>query len=228
MNEELISKKEVLDLTGISYGQFYRWKREGLIPESWFIRKSTFTGQETFLPKQKILERIEKIKTMKDAHSLDEIANLLSPEIKDRRFTREELEAMAWVPSEVLAYYETVRKDQGSYSFRELLHLAVIEHLRRHELAPDEMELALSTLILSDFGKLQQKEFAWTLVILRKEVPGQFVLSRQKPQVSLCLLHSGDCIVDPQSQTVVKLDLHQVLEEIKPKLATLDQHSSPL
>jgi predicted DNA-binding transcriptional regulator AlpA len=32
--EELISKKEVLELTGISYGQFYRWKREGLIPES--------------------------------------------------------------------------------------------------------------------------------------------------------------------------------------------------
>ncbi len=228
MNEKLISKKEVLDLTGISYGQFYRWKREGLIPESWFIRKSTFTGQETFLPKQKILERIEKIKTMKDAHSLDEIANLLSPEIKDRRFTREELEAMAWVPGDVLMYYEMVRKDQGSYSFRELLHLALLEHLRRHELAPDEMELALSTLILSDFGKLQQKEFAWTLVILRKEVPGQFVLSRQKPQVSVCLLHSGDCIVDPQSQMVVKLDLHQVLEEIKPKLATLDPHSSPM
>ena len=48
MDEELISKKELLELTGISYGQLYRWKRKGLIPEDWFIRKSTYTGQETF------------------------------------------------------------------------------------------------------------------------------------------------------------------------------------
>ena len=32
----LISKKELLDQTGISYGQLYRWKRKGLIPEAWF------------------------------------------------------------------------------------------------------------------------------------------------------------------------------------------------
>lgn len=48
MEEDLISKKELLDETGISYGQLYRWKRKQLIPEEWFIRKSTFTGQETF------------------------------------------------------------------------------------------------------------------------------------------------------------------------------------
>lgn len=48
MEEDLISKKQLLDLTGISYGQLYRWKRKQLIPEEWFIRKSTFTGQEPF------------------------------------------------------------------------------------------------------------------------------------------------------------------------------------
>lgn len=48
MDEKLISKKELLRLTGISYGQLYRWKRKNLIPEEWFIRKSTYTGQETF------------------------------------------------------------------------------------------------------------------------------------------------------------------------------------
>ena len=46
--EDLISKKEVLEQYGISYGALYRWKRMGLIPEAWFIRKSTTTGQETF------------------------------------------------------------------------------------------------------------------------------------------------------------------------------------
>src|SRR5262245_36438477 len=76
MSEELISKKELLELAGISYGQLYRWKRKDLIPEEWFVRKSTFTGQETFFPKEKILERINKIQTMKENLSLDELADM--------------------------------------------------------------------------------------------------------------------------------------------------------
>ena len=64
--DELISKKELLALTKISYGQLYRWKRMNIIPESWFIKKSMPTGQETFFKKDKILERIETILSMKD------------------------------------------------------------------------------------------------------------------------------------------------------------------
>jgi DNA-binding transcriptional MerR regulator len=223
MTEELISKKEVLELTGISYGQFYRWKREGLIPESWFIRKSTFTGQETFLPKAKILERLEKIKSMKDGHSLDEIANLLSPEVKDRRFARDELTQMGWASPEVLAYYEQIRKDQGPYSFRDIFYLVIIEHLRERDLTHEEIELALSTLLVSDFGRLQQKEFAWTLVVFRKEVPGQLL---SKLKVGACVLHAGDCLFDPQAQIVAKLELSKLVEDVKPKLAVLDPASS--
>ncbi|MEC3633209.1 DUF4004 family protein, partial [Bacillus velezensis] len=52
---------ELLEETSISYGQLYRWKRKNLIPEEWFIRKSTFTGQETFFPRAEILKRISKI-----------------------------------------------------------------------------------------------------------------------------------------------------------------------
>jgi len=48
---EEISKKDLLILTGISYGQLYRWKRKGLIPEDWFIKRASFTGQETYFPK---------------------------------------------------------------------------------------------------------------------------------------------------------------------------------
>ena len=80
MEENLISKKELLDITGISYGALYRWKRKNLIPEEWFIRKSTFTGQETFFPRDKILARIAKIKDMKEDLSLDDLADVLSPE----------------------------------------------------------------------------------------------------------------------------------------------------
>lgn len=68
-----ISKKELLALTGISYGQLYRWKREGLIPEDWFEKRSAYTGQETFFPREHMLERIKTIQSMKDTYSLSEI-----------------------------------------------------------------------------------------------------------------------------------------------------------
>lgn len=73
MNDELISKKELLEITRISYGQLYRWKRKNLIPEDWFIKKASFTGQETFFPRDKVLERIEKIKNFKDDISLNSL-----------------------------------------------------------------------------------------------------------------------------------------------------------
>ncbi len=78
MEQELISKKDLLDLTGLSYGALYRYKRKGLIPDDWFIRKATFTGQETFFPKAQILERMEQIRNLKEDISLDEMADVLS------------------------------------------------------------------------------------------------------------------------------------------------------
>ena len=83
----LISKKYLLARTGISYGQLYRWKRQNLIPEEWFIKKSTFTGQETFFPEEKIMDRINLIQGLKDRYSLDQLAKILSPELSERSFT---------------------------------------------------------------------------------------------------------------------------------------------
>jgi len=78
MDEDLISKKELLELKGISYGTLYRWKRKRLIPDEWFIRKSTFTGQETFFPRDLILERVDSILNSKAGTSLDDLAGILS------------------------------------------------------------------------------------------------------------------------------------------------------
>ena len=80
MNE--ISKKELLERTGISYGQLYRWKRERLIPEEWFVKRSAVTGQETYFPKDQILERIEAIVDLKEDHSLEEIRGVLGSEVE--------------------------------------------------------------------------------------------------------------------------------------------------
>ncbi|WP_453595920.1 DUF4004 family protein, partial [Streptomyces sp. NPDC054865] len=53
-----VFRLNIVTVLSISYGQLYRWKRKNLIPEEWFIRKSTFTGQETFFPREEILKRI--------------------------------------------------------------------------------------------------------------------------------------------------------------------------
>lgn len=84
MEQELISKKELLEKYAISYGALYRWKRKGLIPEDWFIKKSTVTGQETFFPRELVCERIELIKKQKDDVSLDELSDHFSSESKKK------------------------------------------------------------------------------------------------------------------------------------------------
>lgn len=80
--KKLISKKDLLARYGISYGSLYRWKRKGLIPDEWFIRKATVTGQETFFPEELICERMERILATKEDTLLDELAAKLSGEEK--------------------------------------------------------------------------------------------------------------------------------------------------
>ena len=86
--EDLISKKEVLEQYGISYGALYRWKRMGLIPAAWFIRKSTTTGQETFFRRDQICPRLELILSRRDGTSLEKLAGELEGERQQRRSAR--------------------------------------------------------------------------------------------------------------------------------------------
>ena len=74
MEEELISKQELLEQYRISYGALYRWKRMGLIPESWFLRRSAPTGQETYFRRAQICPRIEQILREKERVSLEQLA----------------------------------------------------------------------------------------------------------------------------------------------------------
>ena len=84
--EQLISKKDLLARYGISYGALYRWKRKGLIPDEWFLKRSTVTGQETFFPEALVCERIERILSWKDEALLDELAQQFSGEEKKNEF----------------------------------------------------------------------------------------------------------------------------------------------
>ena len=112
MEENLISKKELLERYGMSYGALYRWKRKGLIPEDWFIRKATATGQETFFPENLITQRVELILSGKNELELDELARklrgeekeawmlLLSTTYGDKRFQLEEVKRILLIRGE--------------------------------------------------------------------------------------------------------------------------------
>jgi hypothetical protein len=129
MDTDLISKKELLDFAGISYGQLYRWKRKGLIPEEWFIRRSTYTGQETFFPREKILSRIEKIKDMKEDISLDDLADVFSPDTDGIRLTGEEITLRSIAGSEVVAIYSDFKGNKELYSFDDMVYILLIKRL---------------------------------------------------------------------------------------------------
>lgn len=124
----LISKKELLAETGISYGQLYRWKREHLIPEEWFIKQSSFTGQETFFPKEQMLERIRAIQELKDKYSLEELAKLLSPEIGESGFRMKDLEFLEEIDHELLGIFHSILGKEV-VSYMEVLAMVVLTRI---------------------------------------------------------------------------------------------------
>ncbi|KQL38936.1 hypothetical protein AN960_11585 [Bacillus sp. FJAT-25509] len=179
MSEELISKKDLLQLTGISYGQLYRWKRKNIIPEEWFMKKSSFTGQETFFPKQKILDRIEKIKELKDDQSLDDIARVFSINeeiVSDRGNATLSLEQ---IPKQVVQIYQslfpnTKLEHLGTVQLCSLLF--VNEWLSKGSVTIEEIKQFLN---LVETHKNQINLDEATVIYIRKFGMGTWIIGNQ-------------------------------------------------
>ena len=164
--EEFISKKELLDLTNISYGQLYRWKRMNIIPEDWFIKKSSVTGQETYFRRAKILERIELILSMKDDVSLDEIAALFNKEEGEKTVDIEQVIAKEVVSTSAIEIFNNLYSGIKEIDKKELIALAVIEkYLLQSMITIDEMKMIIAMLNES-FSKLYKEES--NLLLFRK------------------------------------------------------------
>jgi len=149
VDPETISKKELLQVAGISYGQLYRWKRKGLIPEDWFQRKSTFTGQETFFPREKVLARIEKIKAMQDEDaSLDEIASAVAPDLGEMSMTMAEIRERSLVSPEAAELFaEKVCDCDAPLVFGEVVSLSALDELlKTGDVSLDEGRVVLDAL----------------------------------------------------------------------------------
>ncbi|AJS59535.1 YhbD family protein [Paenibacillus sp. IHBB 10380] len=208
MEKDLISKKELLDLTGISYGQLYRWKRKKLIPEEWFIRKSTFTGQETFFPKQRILARVHNIINMKDDLSLDELAGKLSDvtAINTATLTAEEIIGRNIVSLLTMEKFGELPSKEGEYTFDQLVHLYTVDHLlSRGELSLEEAALLFQTLT-EKATKFEGK--SWDLFFVRKMGVTFFMLA----------LSPAELVFDEGVRLITKLSLGDLLEQLKGKL----------
>lgn len=205
MNEELIPKKEVLRLTGISYGQLYRWKRLGLIPEAWFIRRSTFTGQETFFPKEKILRRIEEILKLKEEHSLEEIVRILSPEAAPDEVTHGDPTSIPAIGQEGR---DLLWKD-GSYTFAELVALAAGAEALRNKTALHQARLLVELLRRGEEDI--RAPTGVQLVLAEKSLEREGVSVR----ISFAVSGKEPLRLDPESRVLVKLDLERLVERVK-------------
>lgn len=208
MDEDLIAKKDVLEEAGISYGQLYRWKRKGLIPEAWFIRKATVTGQETFFPRDKILPRIEQIRSLKEEQSLDELVQVLAPEASPETVKHDDPAALSPIGSEGR---KLLWKDRG-YTFGELVALACGAHALRSGTRPAEAKL-LMDLVRAEDAVLRAPTGMTALL-------GEKALEQEGLSVRLTLAALGrePLKLDRESRIKQRVDLEKIAEQVKTAL----------
>lgn len=209
MEEKLISKKELLELTGISYGQLYRWKRKNLIPEEWFIKKSAFTGQETFFPREKILDRVEKIKNMKDDASLDDLAQIFSPEVSDVKISYEELVEKNIIMKNIIDIYRDFNSMIDLYSFNEILYMSVLEKfLLEGSISIEESKNVLQTL-QDNYNKYAGRNCE--ILFVRKMGVG----------IAIILSVPNEVYFEKLSKIVMKISINETIEKLKLRIKEL-------
>ncbi|MFY4775408.1 YhbD family protein [Metabacillus sp. RGM 3146] len=206
MEEDLISKKDLLESTGISYGQLYRWKRKELIPEDWFIRKSTFTGQETFFPKEQMLSRVNKIQSLKDDLSLDSIADLLSPSPSEIILTKSELINRKLISETALAVFAECLVPMDSYSFDDIFKLFLLDKgLQTGDITVEDGKSILK--VMDQHDKESSRQIL-DIVLLRKM------------GVTFCMLVSSNSTLyhESDAKQCFRMNLTQCIEELKGRL----------
>jgi len=207
MEPELISKKDLLLACGISYGQLYRWKRKGLIPEDWFVRKSAFTGTETFFPREKMLARVDRILSMKDEDlSLDDIAEAVSPMPLPDTFSAEDMVARGVVSAPSLALFAERHPGVRDLRFAELVAVSIADALLSSgDAGRDEALSAIATLE-DGWGACETQ--SCDLVLLRKMgVSTVFMIAS-----------SSDLLVESGVRVVARITLPAQIEHLKTRL----------
>lgn len=202
MSEALISKKDLLETADISYGQLYRWKRKQLIPDEWFIRKSTFTGQETFFPKEKILPRIEKIKYYKEDLSLDALADLFSPSVDE--FKTSTSDAISLISESTLELFNRGSNISNEmFTFENIVFLYIVDQCLKNGLVSRLEAKEIHDMLERYSTHFQDKQ--GEIIILRKQ--GVITLIMVPVQVPI--------FFDEQQNIVARYSLNTTIETLK-------------
>lgn len=206
MNQDLISKKELLKVTGISYGQLYRWKRKKLIPEEWFIKKSTFTGQETFFPKYKVIERIEKIKNMKGDISLDSLAEMLSPDLTEKTAPYKDIIDRNIVSEETMDFYKEEYGETEKFSFEQITSLYLLDQMfKSGKIGYSDGKLVFK-LFSDKYEKFKGKDC-------------ELIFFRKMGVSSCCMVpNSKDVYYEESIKIVEVINISELIEELKIKM----------
>ncbi|SHE47766.1 Protein of unknown function [Seinonella peptonophila] len=200
MVSRLISKKELLKLTGISYGQLYRWKRKKMIPEEWFIKKSSYTGQETYFPEDKVLLRIQKIKELKDQLSLDDIAKMFTKR-NDVILKITEIEEQELLRRESIELYHSLYPNEETLTIPALLSLRIFEDLMQSgQVTWDEGKQMVA--LVKESVTVGDHQY---LILLRKFGVGIWFITSAEEKI----------LIDPEARKIVEIDLQEMVDKIR-------------
>ncbi|HAU50302.1 MAG TPA: DUF4004 domain-containing protein [Clostridiales bacterium] len=205
-NEELISKKQLLRVARISYGTLYRWKRMNLIPESWFIHKATKTGQETFLPRDRVLARIERIQDLKGELTVEQLQEIFSPNVKSFLIPVEDFVKLNLVSKISMTVFTSCFPDKKNMKFDDVFGVYVIDHLMR--LSGIYLEDAKQILRMLSKYLASQPSKEYQLLLLRKlGVP-----------MTLLVKEDEDILLEDNTEVVACANLSDFEEALKGQL----------
>ena len=193
-----------MQLTNISYGQLYRWKRKNLIPEEWFIKKSVSTGQETFFPRKEILERIERILELKDTVSLDELSEIFSPHVAEPTFDSSELINKKIVSQQAMQLYQSMTGASANLSdLKEVLMLKILQ------------DYVASGVITFDEGKMIQAFLNQHFMKLTQEKSSLFLMRHLGLPFVIGAIDKEMLLIDEQDRIVLEIAVAKELSQIK-------------
>ncbi|MBP5416119.1 MAG: DUF4004 family protein [Clostridiales bacterium] len=205
-NEELISKKQLLRVARISYGTLYRWKRMNLIPESWFIHKATKTGQETFLPRDRVLARIERIQDLKGELTVEQLQEIFSPNVKSFLIPVEDFVKLNLVSKISMTVFTSCFPEKKNMKFDDVFGVYVIDHLMR--LSGIYLEDAKQILRMLSKYLASQPSKEYQLLLLRKlGVP-----------MTLLVKEDEDILLEDNTEVVACANLSDFEEALKGQL----------
>ncbi|MFW6265028.1 MAG: DUF4004 family protein [Bacillota bacterium] len=151
---------------------------------------------------EKILKRIELIKNLKDKHSLEEIAKIISPEISDRHFTKEDLNIIEEIDEEFLCTAVSTF-ERESFSYIELLLLISISELKKERnLSKEEVSDILAG--IKDYDN-NLRSTAYLFMVFDRDY------------YTTLLQEGTEIIVDSRLKVLKKVSLNELSNKIKIK-----------